>query len=219
MPFKKFLDGYKSFHKDYFRSGDDTYKTLVRDGQSPETLVIACSDSRTDPAIVLNSKPGDLFVVRNVAAIVPPYKSDSLHHGTSAAIEFAVRGLKVKHILIMGHSLCGGVNALATHGESCAGFEFLPQWVAIGAPALETVETELKGASPALRRRALEQAMVLVSLQNLMTFPWISERVQAGEIDLHGWYLDIADGHLLQYDPAEGVFKDIKAAGTKHAAP
>lgn len=209
MSFKKILQGYKSFRKNYFRSGDGLYKGLVRDGQAPETLVIACSDSRTDPAIVMNSQPGDLFVVRNVAAIVPPYKSDSAHHGTSAAIEFAVRTLKVKHIVVMGHSLCGGVQALAEHETFDKTYEFLPQWVNIGAAALETVTEKMKDATPEKRRRALEQAVTLVSLENLLTFPWIRSEADAGRIQLHGWHLDITNGSLLRYNAARNAFEDI----------
>jgi carbonic anhydrase len=216
MPFKKLIKGYKSFHRAYFNSGNDLYKNLVSEGQSPETLVIACSDSRTDPANVMNSQPGDLFVVRNVAAIVPPYKTDSMHHGTSAAIEFAVRTLKVKHIVVMGHSFCGGIEALAHIEDFKQNYEFLPQWVGIGAPALETVQLELQDADPAVRRRALEQAVILVSLKNLMSFPWIREGVEQEKIQLHGWYLDISDGKLLSYDPVTEEFCDIHGAGTKH---
>lgn len=210
MTFKKILQGYKSFHKSYFRSGDDLYKGLVRDGQAPETLVIACSDSRTDPAIVMNSKPGDLFVVRNVAAIVPPYKTDSAHHGTSAAIEFAVRSLKVRHIVVMGHSLCGGVQALAEQDKLDKNYEFLPQWMNIGAAALESVNKKMKDQPPEKRQRALEQAVTLVSLDNLMTFPWIRSEVEAGRIRLHGWHLDIITGKLLGYDPATGNYKSVQ---------
>jgi carbonic anhydrase len=218
MPFKKLVEGYKSFHRDYFKSGDDTYKTLAREGQSPETLVIACSDSRTDPAIVLKSDPGELFVVRNVAAIVPPYESDPHYHGTSAAIEFAVRTLKVKHIVVMGHSLCGGIRALSDL-DNCKHYEFLPQWVGVGRSALDAVEKELADASPELKRRALEQGVVLVSLQNLMTFPWIRDAVEAKEIDLHGWHLDITSGRMLHYDPENGRFEDIRSPEKKNASP
>jgi carbonic anhydrase len=217
MPFKKLVEGYKSFHRSYFRSGDDLYKNLVRDGQAPETLVIACSDSRTDPAIVMNSRPGDMFVVRNVAAIVPPYKTDSMHHGTSAAIEFAVRTLKVKHIVVMGHSLCGGIQALESLDSFQTQYEFLPQWVSIGASALEKVATKMKGASKEEKRCALEQGVVLVSLKNLMTFPWIRSEVEAGRTQLHGWYLDISSGRLLRYDPATEKFGELKSSDFRNA--
>jgi carbonic anhydrase len=216
MSFKQFVSGYRSFHRRYFKSGDSLYKGLVRDGQSPETLVIACSDSRTDPAIVMNSQPGDLFVVRNVAAIVPPYQADNKYHGTSAAIEFAVRGLKVKHIVVMGHSLCGGVQALSQRETFSSDYEFLPQWVDIGVPALEKVKKNMPGATAEQFLRALEREVILVSLRNLMTFPWIRTAVDNKTLDLHGWYLDIATGHLLRYDPALDQFTDIRTT-EKHA--
>lgn len=179
--------------------------------------MIACSDSRTDPALVLNSRPGDLFVVRNVAAIVPPYKTDSSHHGTSAAIEFAVRRLKVKHILVMGHSLCGGIQALTDLDKMKQEYEFLPQWMGIGASALETVARDPRNADPETRRHALEQAVILISLKNLLTFPWIKTEVDAGKIDLHGWHLDISDGKLLHYEPDTDSFQDIKSTPTKYS--
>ena len=115
MPFEKLIRGYKAFHLNYFKSENKLFKGLVRDGQNPDTLIIGCSDSRADPAILTSSEPGEMFVVRNVAALVPPYKTDSMHHGTSAALEFGVKQLKVKHIIVMGHSMCGGVNAIAHH--------------------------------------------------------------------------------------------------------
>jgi carbonic anhydrase len=212
MPFKKLISGYKSFRENYFGAGKQLYRDLVRDGQSPETLVIACSDSRADPAILTNSSPGDIFVVRNVAAIVPPYKTDSNHHGTSAAIEFAVRTLKVKHIIVMGHSLCGGIHALQNKEALRGKYEFLQQWIEIGSSALETVEKELGDASADIKRRAVEQAVVLVSLDNLLTFPWIKEAVDAGDIQLHGWYFDLNTGALLDYKHATGAFEEINPA-------
>lgn len=206
MPFKNLMKGYKSFRENYFKEGESVYDELVRSGQAPETLVIGCSDSRTDPAIVMGAKPGEIFVVRNVAAIVPPYKSDSLHHGTSAAIEFAVKGLKVKHIVVMGHSLCGGIHALANRETFGKDYEFLTPWMDIGTPALKAVEEELEGVSEETRSRALEQSVILVSLGNLMTFPWIAKAVNEGILELHGWYFDLQSGHLLRYDPKTGLF-------------
>lgn len=214
MPFKRILKGYKSFHKDYFRSGSKLYADLAENGQKPDTLVIACSDSRTDPAIVMNSKPGELFVVRNVAAIVPPYKCDSLHHGTSAAIEFAVRTLKVKHVIVMGHSLCGGIQALDKLEDFRQHYEFLPQWVEVGITAREKVNSTCAHATPEERSAALEQGVVLVSLKNLMTFPWLRDEVEAGRIDLHGLHLDLTNGKLLQYNPSDDKFHPM---GTKNA--
>jgi carbonic anhydrase len=209
MPFKNLISGYKSFHKNYFGGRKKLFKALVRDGQAPETLIISCSDSRTDPAVLTNSSPGDIFVVRNVAAIVPPYKTDSTHHGTSAAIEFAVRTLKVKHIVVMGHSFCGGCRALAEKEVLRGQYEFLSRWMEIGSPALEKVERELGGAPEDVKRRALEQALVLVSLGNLLTFPWIKSAVEAGVVELHGWYFDLETGELLSYRDSAKTFEEI----------
>jgi carbonic anhydrase len=219
MPFKHLISGYKSFRKNYFGGGRNLFSALIRDGQAPETLVISCSDSRTDPAILTSSSPGDMFVVRNVAAIVPPYKTDSSHHGTSAAIEFAVRTLKVKHIVVMGHSFCGGCQALAEKEVLKGQYEFLSRWMEIGNPALEKVEKELGLAPPDIKRRALEQAVVLVSLENLLTFPWIKSAVDAKAIDLHGWYFDLDNGELLNYNAATKVFEEIKAPQERKKAP
>jgi carbonic anhydrase len=219
MPFKKLISGYKSFRKNYVGADRQLYADLVRDGQSPETLVIACSDSRADPAILTKSSPGDIFVVRNVAAIVPPYKTDSNHHGTSAAIEFAVRTLKVRHIVVMGHSLCGGIHALQNREIMRGKYEFLPQWIEIGKPALDNVEKELGDAPADIKSRAVEQAVVLASLDNLLTFPWIKEAVDNKTIQLHGWYFDLSTGALLDYQHATGRFEEVNPESVKKKAP
>lgn len=210
MPFKKLVSGYRSFYKTYFTHEKNIYDGLVKNGQTPETLVIGCSDSRSDPAHVMNAQPGEMFVVRNVAAIVPPYKSDSLHHGTSAAIEFAVKGLKVRHIVVMGHSLCGGIHALANKTAAETSYEFLTPWMDIGNSALEAVERELADASPELKQRALEQAVILVSMNNLMTFPWIKSAVEEGSLHIHGWYFDLKTGELLNYDKTTATFAQLE---------
>lgn len=208
MPFSKLIQGFSRFHSKYFLEKTKLYETLSQKGQSPEVLVIACSDSRNDPALVTECEPGDIFVVRNVAAIVPPYHPDDKYHGTSAAIEFAVKGLRVKDIVIMGHAQCGGIAALLNE-KSQSQFEFLGNWIEIGRPAKKAVETALSDASPAVRQRALEQAVILISLNNLMTFPWIREGVAAGSITLHGWYFDLEKGNMLSLDFATGIFSDM----------
>ena len=217
MPFDKLVKGYKAFHLNYFGSGKKLFKTLVRDGQNPDTLLIGCSDSRADPAILTNSEPGDMFVVRNVAALVPPYKTDSMHHGTSAALEFAVKQIAVKHIVVMGHSMCGGIRALADHALTRDQFEFLPQWVDIGTPALDHVHKNCKHTDPGDRHRALEQQVVLVSLDNLMTFPWVAERVKAKKLELHGWYFDMAEGALMEYSEKTGTFENLHKRSARSA--
>ena len=209
MPFRKLIDGYRDFHKLYFKGKSETYSHLVQEGQMPEALVIACSDSRIDPAIVTGSGPGDIFVVRNVAAIVPPYEKDNRHHGTSAALEFAVKALKVPRIVVMGHSLCGGVQALADKEVSKDAFDFIGPWMNICEPARQAVEKDMIDAPEDMRRRALEQAVVLTSLKNLMTFPWVAERVNEGALKLHGWYFDLTTGELSEYDPETAQFANV----------
>ena len=216
MPFQKLIDGYTAFHKSYFEENPALYTALADSGQNPEALVIACSDSRIDPAIVTTSQPGDLFVVRNVAAIVPPYENDSRRHGTSAAIEFAVKVLKIKHIIVMGHALCGGIQALANKEDTNEIFDFIGPWMSVGSTALEAVEKSLHDADPQVRQKALEQAVILLSLNNLMSFPWVREKATQGSLALHGWYFDLKRGVLEEYDPATSSFQAIQTIDTRH---
>ena len=212
MPFHKLVHGFRRFHSRYFQERTTLYKTLAKKGQSPEVLMIACSDSRNDPALITACEPGDIFVVRNVAAIVPPYHPDDTYHGTSAAIEFAVKGLHVKDILVMGHAQCGGVSALLSdsgEASNTPSFEFLKQWINIGLPAKNAVHAILGDAPRPVKQRALEQAVILTSLTNLMTFPWIRDGVNAGRITLHGWYFDLESGKMLALDFVSGHFSDI----------
>lgn len=219
MPFRKLVKGFGKFRKVYFRDSDH-YGDLVRGGQAPETLVIACSDSRNDPALLTQSEPGDIFVIRNVAAIVPPYQPDNKYHGTSAAIEFAVKNLKVREIVVLGHALCGGVQALDEIEEGAlASHEFLSQWITICAGAKERIHAEFSGATKEDRLRALEQAVILTSLNNLMTFPWISEKVEAGELVLHGWYFDMVNGEMYGYDFSSGAFISVSKTEKGFSAP
>ena len=209
MPISKLLEGFATFRSTYTGEGS-LYAELVEKGQSPETLVIACSDSRNDPALLMQSQPGDIFVVRNVAAIVPPYQPDNHYHGTSAAIEFAVKGLKVRNIVVLGHALCGGVRALA-HDDGQNHFEFLDNWVRVGIATRDAIMAGLKDADEAVRLRALEQAMILTSLNNLMTFPWIAAQVEQQKLHLYGWYFDMGAGQLMDYDYAQGIFINAQA--------
>jgi carbonic anhydrase len=148
MPFNKLIQGFGRFHSKYFLEKNKLFENLVQKGQSPEVLMIACSDSRNDPALITECEPGDIFVVRNVAAIVPPYSPDDKYHGTSAAIEFAIKGLKVKDIVIMGHALCGGVAALL-NGTNKTEYEFLDNWIEIGNAAKNAVQSQLSDAPEA----------------------------------------------------------------------
>lgn len=203
---ERFIRGFRSFQKDYFGAEQSRFDTL-KHGQNPTTMVIACSDSRVDPAILTNSEPGDIFTVRNVANLVPPYEPDGGQHGVSAALEFAVCHLGVEHIIVLGHSSCGGIKALM-HGGShvCEGGGFIERWMSIAEPARERITAELPDKGPALQQTALEEAGILLSLENLRSFPFVAKRVDEGSLALHGWYFDIGAGELKAYQPDEGVF-------------
>lgn len=207
----KFIQGFMRFQQNYFCDEATLFAELLT-GQNPKALVVACSDSRVDPAIITDCAPGDIFVIRNVANLVPAYEPDGRRHGVSAALEFAVRKLKVEHIIILGHSRCGGIEALlegGEDGESRSDGDFILDWMNIAAPAREQVRRELPDMNPEKQCRACEQAAVLVSLRNLLTFPWVASEVEAGRLLLHGWYFDMEKGELLGYLPQVGSFEPL----------
>lgn len=209
------LAGFQKFRRTYFEHDRELYADLVKRGQSPKVLLIACSDSRVDPAILTHCAPGELFILRNVAALVPPYRVDSRHHGTSAGLEFAVRGLNVQHIVVLGHALCGGIRALRQHDAArLDDYEFLNTWMKIAAPAHDAVLESLGHAGAALRQEALEKASIVLSLNNLFSFPWIRERHRRRKIFLHGWYFDLRVGELFAYDAAGRRFAKVKNRAT-----
>jgi len=212
---KKLIAGFRRFQTNYFDKESSLFDRL-KQGQNPKTLVISCSDSRVDPAILTDSAPGELFVVRNVANLVPPYQQDTGYHGVSAALEYAVRHLEVEHILILGHSQCGGIAGLMSSECDCHPGEFIGRWVGIARPARNQIMEELSGKSGALKARACEQAAILLSIDNLLSFPWVKERVERGKLFLHGWYFDIQEGALYRYNPAGGEF-ELAAAPVKPA--
>ena len=205
----RFLAGFKNFQRTYF-CDDNSFFSNLKKVQTPNVLVIACCDSRVDPAILTGCEPGDMFVVRNVANLVPPYEKTPGNHGVSAAVEYAVKVLAVEHIIVLGHSCCGGIQALMQPRREQLG-EFIAPWVKIAEPALLEVNAQLAGKDESLRQRACEQAAVLVSLENLLTFPWVFERVMRGETHLHGWYFDLHKGELLSYLPETGTFELLVA--------
>ncbi len=203
-----FIAGFRRFQEKYF-SEDRALFEQLRQGQRPKAAIIACADSRVDPALLMGAEPGDVFVVRNVANLVPPYEPGGGFASVPAALEFAVQSLQVEHVIVLGHAQCGGIHALMS--GSGAGGEFIGKWVAIAQRASERVLAELPNKPSALKDRACEQAAILISLENLMTYPWIAERVAAGAMHLHGWYFDIAQGELLSYQPARHGFEPIGA--------
>lgn len=192
------IDGFRKFRRRYFVLEKDLYLNLSTKGQSPKTLLIACSDSRVDPAILLSSEPGDLFVIRNVANLVPPYEEGGGHHGTSAAIEFAVNNLKVEDIVVLGHAQCGGIEALAA-GKAGEGGSFISKWVNI---ASEARAIALKKESPDDFKKfchACELESIKVSIKNLKTFPFIQKRLNDGSLTISGWYFDLEVGKMWEY--------------------
>jgi carbonic anhydrase len=202
---ERLIAGYRAFKAGRWPEERAHYEELAKRGQNPEYLVIACSDSRADPATIFNASPGELFVVRNVAGIVPPFESDTGHRGTSAALAFAVLQLKVKNILVLGHAQCGGV-AAALDGKLAAGIPFLSAWIDLLAPALKQ---SAHVQDHATRHEAMERDCIRLSLDNLMTFPFIAERVKAGALSLHGARFGIADGKLEVLDRKSDAFSSV----------
>jgi carbonic anhydrase len=186
------IEGHLRFRAVTWPAERDRYESLAKLGQSPETMVIACSDSRVDPQTVFGAIPGELFVVRNVAGLVPPYTPDTGYHGTSAALEFAVRVLKVARIAVLGHALCGGVLSMV-EGAPGVARDFVEPWMRIAEPALQAIPRQLSRDD---RLCACEMAVVRLSLNNLLTFPWIREAVDAGTLRLQGFRFDIRSGLL-----------------------
>ncbi|WP_432821526.1 carbonic anhydrase [Trichloromonas sp.] len=205
---KEFVAGFQRFQSGAVGPDTELFDEL-KQGQTPRALLIGCSDSRVDPAILTDCAPGDLFVVRNVANLVPPCQTDASYHGVSAALEYAVCHLMVGHIIVLGHSQCGGINALMSGTCSNDEHSFIGRWVKIGERAKQKVLQGLPEKSPEMQQRACEQASILLSLDNLMTFPWLRQRVEEGSLALHGWYFDLQAGSLLGYCPDSGSFDPL----------
>lgn len=212
---EKLIAGYRRFHKEYFENNEALYGQL-KQGQNPSQMIIACSDSRADPALLLDCKPGDLFVVRNVANLIPPYETSSGYHGVSSALEYGVRILKVRDIIVLGHQQCGGIRALLEGVPDLAeknggtGSQFVIPWVNMAVRARDKILREMPNASIQQQINACEEESIKVSLENLMTFPWIKERADAGNLGLHGWYFDLETGFLTVYDAEQGEFKPLQ---------
>ncbi len=203
MPeFRSLVEGYRRFRTEQYAAQRRRWETLAA-GQEPPVMVIGCCDSRVDPATIFDTVPGQAFILRNVANLVPPYEQGGGLHGASAAIEFAVLGLKVRHIVVLGHGACGGVAAALSGADLGApGESFIDSWVAILGEARERVIAS--GCDDC--QKALELESVRVSLANLRTFPWLREREEQGLLKLHGAYFAIADGILHLLDEATGEF-------------
>ncbi len=209
------VTGYREFLTDTWPQQAALYRALANAGQAPSTMIVACCDSRADPATIFNAKPGGLFVVRNVANLVPPFEPHGDFHGTSAALEFAVTDLNVEHIVVLGHARCGGISAFLDELHTRSGeHSFIARWLSVlngvRAEALRAAGDGNDGkAEAAARQQALEHAGIRLSLENLMSFPFIRERLAAGQLSLHGAYFDIATGALHARNPENGVFEPV----------
>ena len=212
---KQLIKGFKDFKKNYFEKEKLFFDRLIKNGQEPKVMIISCSDARVDPSTIFNSRPGELFIVRNVANLVPPYKPDKGLHGVSAAIEFAVLELKVKDIIVLGHAFCGGVSALC---RSCKmeqedneeknenKKEFIDDWIKISRKSI--MKLNLKDW-PGSKQHVAERESIRNSLDNLMTFPWISELVSNNNLKIHGWWFDIENGFLWNVNKKFDEFEKL----------
>ena len=200
------LTDYRSFKDDRHAREHARYRALAQHGQRPEVMVIACCDSRSAPETIFNAGPGEIFVVRNVANLVPPHEAEGSLHGVAAALEFAVQGLEVRHIVVLGHGRCGGIRAaLHPAAEPLSPGDYIGKWTKLLGPAADEVAARA-GLTDAERQTALERAAIGQSLANLRTFPFVSIRESQGRLGLHGAWFDIASGELWTMDPATGVF-------------
>jgi carbonic anhydrase len=209
VPFPELLvQGYRAFLFAQLRREQDRFRELAESGQSPEIMVIGCCDSRVSPEVIFDARPGELFVVRNVANLVPPYETDGKYHGVSAALEFGVGVLKVKHIVILGHAHCGGIRAYAEDAEPISPGDFIGRWMSLMAPAAEKV-----GARGSMSRaeylERMEKASIVNTLDNLITFPRLSKLIERGAVALHGAYFGVAKGELSVLDRATGEFRSV----------
>ncbi len=209
MPLRKITTGFLEFQRGTFQSKRTFFEKLAVK-QQPKVMMVACSDSRVDPAILTNAEAGDLFMVRNVANLVPPCDVDIGRHGTSAALEFAVVYLEVEHIIVLGHSGCGGIKALLT-GDPALDREhtFIHHWMQITDEARRRTLLVARQQPIEVRLRILTQEAIKTSLANLLSFPWINERVEAGRLRIHGWRFDLEDGNMYVYVPERDSFEPL----------
>jgi carbonic anhydrase len=204
----RLLDGYRAFRNARLPLEQSRYRDLAEHGQAPQVMVIGCCDSRVSPEVIFDARPGELFVVRNVANLVPPYSPDGAYHGVSAALEFAIAALKVKHIVVLGHAHCGGVRAFAEDAAPLSPGDFIGKWMSLMAPAAASVGPRGDRAEADYLEQ-MERASIANSLDNLLTFPRVRTMVETGEMTLHGAYFGVATGELTVRDPKTGAFKPI----------
>ena len=210
----RLVEGYTAFLGSRLREEQSRYQELSEIGQSPEIMVIGCCDSRVSPEVIFDARPGELFVVRNVANLVPPYTPDGAQRAVSAALEFAVQALKVKHIVVLGHEQCGGIRAFAEESKPLSPGDFIGRWMEMIAPAAQSLGP--RGDMPMNRYlMRLEQASMVKTLENLMSFPCVRILVERGKLTLHAAYFGVATGALSVLDQSSGQFQPV--ADAEHA--
>lgn len=211
---ERLMEGYRAFLENRYVQESATYRRLEQEGQTPRIMIVACCDSRVDPATIFSAGPGELFVVRNVANLVPPWEPHGDYHGTSAALEFAVTGLEVEHIVVMGHGQCGGIAAFlkGLHGDGRPR-SFIDKWMSLLNGARGHALRTATEASPDELQRAVEEEGIRQSLDNLKTFPFIAERLADGRLQLHGAWFAIATGQLTALDSASNAFVKVTVEG------
>ncbi len=205
------IDGYRAFVEGRLSTEQDRYRELSEVGQSPETMVIGCCDSRVSPEVIFNARPGELFVARNIGNLVPAYTPDGAQRAMSAALEFAVQALKIKHLVVLGHAQCGGIRAYAEPGVPLSPGDFIGHWMQIIEPTAKAIGPRRADEPLNAYLTRLEQASLRATLQNLMTFPCVRILVERGKLKLHAAYFGVADGRLLVLDQASDRFVPIAA--------
>jgi carbonic anhydrase len=205
----RLVEGYGAFRAGRLPTEQNRYRELAERGQTPEIMVIGCCDSRVSPEVIFDARPGELFVVRNVANLVPPFETGGTYHGVSAALEFGIGALKIQHIVVLGHAHCGGVKAFAEDAEPISPGDFIGRWMSLMAPAAEKVGPR-GSTSREDYLEQLEKASVINTLDNLTTFPRLNKLIERGAVTLHGAYFGVAEGELSVLDKATGEFWPVK---------
>jgi carbonic anhydrase len=212
---ERLIDGYRAFLSSRLKTEQGRFRELAEKGQSPEIMVIGCCDSRVSPEVIFDAHPGELFVMRNVANLVPPYTPDGAQRAVSAALEFAVQALKVKHIVVLGHARCGGIRAFAERSRPLSPGDFIGRWMELLAPAAASIGPPHQFSSLADYLNQLEHISAVKTLDNLMTFPWVRIPVERRQLELHAAHFDVATGLLSVFDPQTETFASV--AGAEHS--
>lgn len=201
---KRLVHGNDHFRNKYFKDDQSLFQNLITHGQQPKIMIVACSDSRVDPALIFNCEPGELFIVRSVSNLIPPYENNDTYHGTSAALEFGVCFLNISHLMILGHTQCGGIRALVERKCITQGTgSFIDKWMDIAQSACDIVMHDHINATTEEKVTLCMQNALHQSLKNLKTFPWIAERVEQKKLSLHAWYFSLETGELISYDKSK----------------